>query len=554
MNKTDLQKRQARDLRTRYDNLVIKLDIAKSEAKERERECRATLAAKDAEIAMVQKTNAKTLREKDKTISMLQKAVVSHDAEYAMLKEENARLKEENERLSEGLEKANDMADTLRASLKKDSSTSSKAPSSDEYKKPHVFSTREKSGRKPGGQKGHKGHTLAPAAEPTAIINRLPVDVCGCGGAVSAMESYTPKQLIDLKITIDVIEERAYEGRCGRCGKIHKGVFSEGFANPVQYGPGVKAIVASLNAYCNTTVGKTAEFIKSVTSGKVAMSGGTVVNILHGLSGRLDGTVEAIRQGLLAGKAMNIDETGMRTGGRLAWAQIFSNDGFSLFLRNVTRGAMPDAGSSLLAIFAGILAHDHFKPYYRLSHLKHAECNVHILRALLAVINILKHGWAQEMSKFLTDTNKMKKARIAAGDRQVGGEEAAGIEKRYLEILDQGDAEYEAAIAGKKSVAYYNDERLLLKRLREYKDEHLLFIMDFDAPFGNNNAEQGAKFLKSKLRCAGCFRSEKGADDYARAASLIATLRKQNINVFETIKGLFEGAEPSFATSVEGVG
>ena len=524
MNKAEERKRQSRDLRVRADNLSAKLDIAKFEAQEREREYRAALKKKDGVISLLQK-------------------------EVAELSKENKELKDDLKSVRFALEKAQDTADTLRAALKKDSSTSSKPPSSDGYKKPRVLSTRGESGRRPGGQAGHAGHTLMPYMEPTAIVERMPVAECECGGAVLVAGGYTPKQRIELKIVVDITEERAYEGRCERCGKIHRGEFSKAFANPVQYGPGVKAVACTLNAYCNTTVGKTAEFIKSVTNGRIALSDGTVVNAMHGLAGRLDGTVEAIRQGLLAGRVMNIDETGMRTGGKLVWAQVFSNDKFSLFLRNITRGGMSDAGDSLLAIFTGILVHDHFKPYYRLSHVTHAECNVHILRALKAVLEILKHEWAKALTDFLNETNQMKKERIAAGDSQIDEDEAAEIKKRYLEILGQGDAEYDKATFGKKNITYYNDERLLLGRLRDYMDEHLRFILDFDAPFGNNGAEQGAKFLKSKIRCAGCFRSDKGSDDYLRAASLIATLRKQELGVFETIKNLFEGVEPAFVTS-----
>ena len=48
---------------------------------------------------------------------------------------------------------------TLRAQLNKNSSNSSKPPSSDAFNK-KTHSLRESSGKKPGGQPGHKGSTL----------------------------------------------------------------------------------------------------------------------------------------------------------------------------------------------------------------------------------------------------------------------------------------------------------------------------------------------------------------------------------------------------------
>jgi transposase len=295
-------------------------------------------------------------------------------------------------------------------------------------------------------------------------------------------------------------------------------------------------------------VGKTAEFIKSVSSGEIALSEGTVVNIIHELAERMDDTIEAIKCGLIASKALSVDETGLRVSGELKWAQIFANADYSLFMRNATRSTLADSGTELLLVFTGILVHDHLKSYYQHSHLSHAECNIHILRALRAVIEIQGHAWAKDLAAVLTDANARKHALIAAGKTCMGTKERKAIKASYLGALDTGDAEYLEAIQGKENTTYFDDERRLLKRLREYVDNHLLFITDFDAPFGNNTAEQGAGFLKGKRRSAGGFRSDKGIDDYLRAASLIATLRKQGLNVYDTMKGLFEGIEPAFVT------
>ena len=64
------------------------------------------------------------------------------------------------EETSAKLEKANAKVTELEEQLHKDSHNSSKPPSSDGYEKPAPKSQRTTSGKKAGGQNGHKGHHM----------------------------------------------------------------------------------------------------------------------------------------------------------------------------------------------------------------------------------------------------------------------------------------------------------------------------------------------------------------------------------------------------------
>jgi transposase len=530
LNKAETKKKRCRDLRTRIDNLTAKLDLAKYDAVEKEAGFKAEIKRKDALIAQ------------------LQKLVCAHDAKYMAVKAENTELKADNERLTGELEKALDTSGRLRASLKKDSSISSRPPSTDGFKKRAARLPKTKSGRKPGGQAGHKGHTLNLYPEPTVVIKKDPPHVCTCGGKVVPLPGFRAKQRVDIRVLAEIIEERALSGRCEGCGKIHEGVFSDGFVNCVQYGTGIKAVVACLNAYANVPVNKTAEFLSSITDGLVCISDGTVVNIIHELADGLAGTIDAIKNMLVAGGCLGVDETGCRVDGKLDWLQIFAGSDCVLFGRNDSRSGFFHEGADLIEMFTGILVHDHLSSYYRYKHLSHAECNSHILRYLKSIIEILKHPWAAGMAKLLREANERREECIENGRDSMEKGESDRIHDEYMQVLDAGDAEYEAAIAGKKNISYYDEERRLLKRMREYAGQHLLFLTDFNAPFTNNVSEHGARFFKSKIKTAGCFRSQKGADDYARVASLIATLRKQKLHVYGTVKDVFGGVPPPFVT------
>ena len=84
-------------------------------------------------------------------------AMPTYEELLAIIKMQQAAIEE----LTEKLAKAEARIAELEEQLHKDSHNSSKPPSSDGYKKPAPKSLRKQSGKKAGGQKGHKGHHMA---------------------------------------------------------------------------------------------------------------------------------------------------------------------------------------------------------------------------------------------------------------------------------------------------------------------------------------------------------------------------------------------------------
>src|SRR5262245_44506292 len=84
------------------------------------------------------------------------------EEEIAALKAENARLREQGEMLGA-------LVQELQGRLAKDSHDSGKAPSSDGLGR-KTRSLRKKSGKKPGGQIGHRGETLRLVMTPDDVV------------------------------------------------------------------------------------------------------------------------------------------------------------------------------------------------------------------------------------------------------------------------------------------------------------------------------------------------------------------------------------------------
>src|SRR5260221_3438138 len=77
----------------------------------------------------------------------------------------------------------------LRARLAKDSHNSSKPPSSDPVARKRPRSQRRRSGKKPGGQLGHRGETLHLVATPDELVEHRPT---GCGACQTPLDETAP--------------------------------------------------------------------------------------------------------------------------------------------------------------------------------------------------------------------------------------------------------------------------------------------------------------------------------------------------------------------------
>jgi len=136
----------------------------------------------------------------------------------------------------------------LKARLGKDSSNSSKPPSSDGYGKKNSDEKRTESLRKPrqkpnGGQLGHQGNTLEKSKTPDHI-EVTKVDVCAHCGASLADEKasdYEERQVFDIPaIRIEITSFKVEIKICPQCNRENRGQFPDDVTQPTQYGSGVK--------------------------------------------------------------------------------------------------------------------------------------------------------------------------------------------------------------------------------------------------------------------------------------------------------------------------
>ena len=113
------------------------------------------------------------------------------------------------------------------------------------------------------------------------------------------------------------------------------------------------------------------------------------------------------------------DETGFRTAGRLAWVHSASSGKFVLLTVHAKRGKDGMKAAGVLPFFRGIAVHDAWKPYDSYDSVaRHALCNSHLLRELIAVTETgtsLDKAWAQQAIDALLALKKAAEAALEAG-------------------------------------------------------------------------------------------------------------------------------------------
>ena len=420
------------------------------------------------------------------------------------------------------------------------SSNSGKPPSSDGLKKPvRVKSLREGTGKQRGGQKGHKGETLRQVTDPDDVVDHYP-SACSCGAGLGpdASVGHSARQVFDLPKPqpIIVTEHRAHDCLCAACGAKTRAPFPDGVNAPVQYGIGIAAFVLYLLHYQLLPEDRLAELMADLFGVKLAAA--TIARMSRTCAERLRGFAETVQDLVAGAPVKHLDETGFRIGGKTQWLHVASTALLTFYRVCAKRG-------SLLANVAGIVVHDHWKPYYTMPGVLHALCNAHHVRELKALVEIEKEEWARKMQRLL------RRACHAANlARERGGPPKpsliALIERRYDAVVAEGLAFHTAQAPLARSVTGGRKPRgraprrtghNLLLRLAARKQDTLRFLHDPAVPFTNNQAERDGRMMKLRQKISGGFRSIEGAMDFALIRSFLSTAKKQGWAIIDALTG-----------------
>jgi transposase len=425
--------------------------------------------------------------------------------------------------------------------LSLNSGNSSQPPSTDRFSKSDK-AQKEDSGKKSGGQPGRVGATLEKIDDPDDIKS-LTVDRSTLPPGDYRFVGFDCRQVFDIDIRRFVTEYQA-EILENQQGQRFTAAFPAGVTKAAQYGNGVKVQSVYLSQYQLIPYKRVAEHFKDQL--KLPISEGSVYAYNRQAYELLETFEQKVIAKLRQSKVVHADETGINIGGKNHWLHCVSSPQWTLYYAHAKRGLEAMNSKTLLALFSGILVHDHWKPYFKLGCL-HALCNAHHLRELTFAYEQDGQAWAKNMldllEAILQDVHTQGGALTA--------DQAGNCIEQYRAVLDHAERECPPppepeGTKRRRGRTKRSKSRNLLERLRDYEQETLRFMTDVDVPFTNNQGENDIRMTKLHQKISGCFRSQEGADFFCRIRSYLSTCRKNDVSATTALTLLFEGKLPEF--------
>lgn len=472
------------------------------------------------------------------------------------LEDENTRLRAENAALREQVQGLLAEVHQLRGQLAQDSRNSSKPPSSDGFAR-KTKSLRQKSGKKPGGQPGHRGHHVRLVETPDTVVEHRPAR---CGGCQQELPEDAPhwierRQVHELPpVRLTVTEHQILHRRCLACGVTTEGEVPPGVAAPRQYGPRLRAVATYLIQQQFVPYARTQELFADLFG--VRLSQGTLVNLVRQGAERLQPLVEQIKVALRQAPVLHQDETGLRVAGAEGaggqWTHVTCTKQLTHYACHAARGASALEALGILPGYTGVSVHDGWTSYRHYTTGRHALCNAHHLRELTFVEEELHQPWAGQLKGLLRQMHAAVEYARAAGATQREPAARDRFLARYEALLADGVAQNPQPpppAPRRRGRRKQSPVRNLLDRLWAFEHEVLAFLADFAIPFDNNQAERDLRPVKIQHKISGTFRSERGAEAFCTLRSVLATWRKHGRSGLAALEAAFIGRSLSLQPS-----
>lgn len=400
----------------------------------------------------------------------------------------------------------------------KNSSNSSIPPSKDENRPKKNQSLRKRSGKKPGGQPGHKGRTLEMTATPDNIVDLYP-DFChDCGTSLENTQAVFDKsrQIVDIPpINAVWTEYRTYTKNCN-CGCNTLSDFPEDVKSPVSYGSNIESLIGYFHARQYLPFSRMKEMMSDVFN--INISEGGLHYLLNRFADKTAPFYENIRQRVSRSKVIGADETGVKVNGEKHWFWTWQTPELTYIAHSDTRGKAAINVHFSNGFPEATLVRDGWRAQTGTIAEHHQTCLPHLLRHLNYLNEKYNNQWSINFGILLLDAIELSKTKDI--NQSINRNKIVN----RLEILLQNPPD-------KKDKELYT----FYKRACREREHLFTFLFIENVPQDNNASERDIRNVKVKQKISGQFKTERTAQNFAMIRSIIDTTIKNGMNVLEAL-------------------
>lgn len=409
-------------------------------------------------------------------------------------------------------------------------------------KKKVIPNSRKKSGKKIGGQPGHPKSKLKAFADDEVTETKIhkPEACPFCGGEPEETGQIINKDELDYEVVVIKRRHQFFLCRCGECGNEFRQPIPASLKEENQYGSNVQALSLSLMNIGNVSVNKVRKMIYGLSEEEINPSEGYLIKQQRKAAGDLKTFVEDLRKQCLSLKTIYWDDTVIDINKHRGCLRFYGGETLALYTahRYKNKEGLDDDGILKLLPAETTVMHDHNRVNYNKEYsFSNIECNVHLLRDLQKTTDNLRHEWSALLKELLEKTNTERNQKIAEGEEAFEDTYVQAFfgefDRIMLKATEENQTDY--------NKYYGKDERTLILRILDYKDNYLAWVVNFNFPFSNNLSERSLRGAKSKMKISGQFQNEETAGHYAAIKSYIETCYRNGINEIEALVRLCDG-------------
>ena len=438
-----------------------------------------------------------------------------------------AQLRQRDERIVALERKVAQLAEQV-AKLSKNSSNSSKPPSSDIVKPPTPAKPNRKRKTKIGGQLGHPKHEREPfGPEELDDTRRYRLDRCpDCGGTLrrSKANARVVQQVELIERPIEIVEHRSEACWCARCRKNVYAPLPAEVEKGGLAGPNLTALVAYLKGVCHASFSTIRRFFHDVM--KLKISRGQLVKLIRKATASLATMYDELLAYLPGESRLNVDETGHKENGRALWTWCFRAEMYTLFKIDPSRSS--DVLIEVLGKeFDGVLGCDYFSAYRKYMEdfsIAVQFCLAHLIRDVKFLLTLPDRATRNYGQRLLDGLRRLFRV-IHRRDQMAPERFERALERARKAVLKVG-----------RRAPQRSEAQNLATRFRKHGRAYFQFITTPGVDPTNNLAEQAIRFVVIDRKVTQGTRSEKGRQWCERIWTAIATCAQQGRSVFEYLR------------------